>query len=162
MERGYPSDAAAAALAGVGFMQLPGRILFAPVTERLSGTVVVTGLFLIQSLAIAIFLCLPNYGGLVVFVILFGMSAGAGTPSRAALTAERYGAERYGSISGVQSLTINGIRASAPFAVSLLRERTGDYTAFLIAGIGLSLFAAFAVFLHDRKPFGNNVAAASL
>jgi cyanate permease len=156
IERGYSPEIAASALAGMGFMQIPGRILFAPVMERLSGRTVVTGLFFLQALAIVLFLLVPSFVGVVTFVMLFGMSAGAGTPSRAALTAERFGAARYGSISGVQSLTINGIRAAAPFCVSLLREETGSYTAFLLAGIVLSLFAAFCVFLHDRSPLANN------
>jgi predicted MFS family arabinose efflux permease len=153
IERGFSPAVAASALAGVGFMQIPGRILFAPLTERLSGRIVVTGIFLMQSFALSLFLFLPNTAGLVAFVMLFGMSAGAGTPSRAALTAERYGAERYGGISGVQSLTINGIRAAAPFCISLLREGTGSYNSFFVLGIGLSLLGAFCILLHDRKPF---------
>ncbi|MES2460065.1 MAG: MFS transporter [Armatimonadota bacterium] len=153
IERGFSPKIAASALAGVGFMQIPGRILFAPLTDRLSGRTVVAGLFIMQSFAIAVFFFAPNMAGLLAFVTLFGMSAGAGTPSRAALTVERYGAERYGSIAGVQSLTVNGIRAAAPFCVSLLREQSGGYNSFFVLGIVLSLLGTFCILLHDRRPF---------
>jgi cyanate permease len=152
-ERGFSPATGAFALAGVGFMQIPGRLLFAPLTARWPHTQVVVCLFLLQVVALLLFQILPGWFGLVPFVLLFGMAAGASTPSRATLLADRYGSSRYGSLSGVQSLGINGMRAAAPLSVSLLHDATGGYGWFLVVATLLSLAAVLGVARHDRRPF---------
>lgn len=152
-ERGFSPATGAFALAGVGFMQIPGRLLFAPLTVRWNHTQVVVCLFLLQVVALLLFQIVPGWFGLVPFVVLFGMAAGASTPSRATLLADRYGSSRYGSLSGVQSLGINGMRAVAPLSVSLLHDATGGYSWFLAAATVLSLAAVLAVARHGRYPF---------
>jgi MFS family permease len=151
-ERGFDPATSAAALAGIGFMQIPGRLLFAPLTVRWSHRQVVIGLFLVQTVALMLFQVLPGWFGLAPFVVLFGMAAGASTPSRATLLADRYGSACYGSLSGVQSLGINAMRAAAPLSVSLLHDGTGGYGVFLLCATALSLVAALGIY-RGTVPF---------
>jgi MFS family permease len=152
-ERGFSPVTGAFALASVGFMQIPGRLLFVPLTARWPPTQVVVCLFVLQVIALLLFQIVPGWFGLVPFVLLFGMAAGASTPSRATLLADRYGSSHYGSLSGVQSLGINGMRAAAPFSVSLLHGATGGYGWFLVCATVLSLAAVLGVAHHDRIEF---------
>ena len=67
----------------------------------------------------------------LVYVALFGAGSGTQTIMRAALLAERYGPEHYGSINGAQSLALTGARTLAPIGAGVLAGLIGGYTGLL-------------------------------
>jgi MFS family permease len=73
----------------------------------------------------------PTTTGALVYVALFGAGSGTQTIMRAALLAERYGSEHYGSINGAQSLALTGARTLAPIGAGVLAGLFGGYTALL-------------------------------
>ena len=136
LEQGYPTAFAATALAVLGGSQLPGRLVFAPLSERVSRRSVTAIMFALQLIALLMLLGLPTRAGVLSFAVLFGIGAGASSPGRAALVADLYGAHHYGSINGVLALLLTLARAAAPISASLVYSRVGSYAPLLaIAGL---------------------------
>ncbi len=150
LDRGQPPAFAAAAMAGVGLMALPGRLVFTPLGGRWPRAAVTASIFAAQALAMAALLGSGSTTAVWVFVALFGAGFGAITPARAALVAELYGASSYASISGVMALVLAAARAVAPLGASLL-ERAGGYGAVLLVVLAMSLASGVLTLLAGRS-----------
>lgn len=131
VERGESTGFAAFALALLGGSQLPGRVLFAPLGERLARRHATAALFGLQLIGLLVLLGWPSHGSILVFAALFGAGAGASSPARAALVADLYGARHYGRINGVLALLLTLARAAAPLGASALYASAGGYTPLL-------------------------------
>jgi MFS family permease len=149
--RGASPAAAGAALALIGLMQLPGRIVFEPMRRRLSArTLLVASLC---SQASGLLLLVAGKDGLAVglFACLFGTGAGLATLLRASMLAETYGVARYGRVGGVVSLFTTIGRAAGPIAASLVLAISGSYGAVL-TGLALALAVAAGIALLTASP----------
>jgi predicted MFS family arabinose efflux permease len=127
--RGIPLATAAFAAGGVGLMQLPGRLFYAPIRRRLSIFGSTATVLLVQALALAWLPMVRGRFGLAVFVIAFGMGNGAATLVRATGIAELFEPEVYGRIGGVMALFTAVARASGPIAAALAYQKLGSYGA---------------------------------
>ena len=83
--------------------------------------------------------------------MLFGSGAGASSPARAALLAQRYGFLHYGSISGVQTLVITLAKSVAPVGMGLLYGATGGYQLLLWTLLIVSLMSVGALFMGRHE-----------
>lgn len=151
LDRGQPPAFAAAAMAGVGLMALPGRLVFTPLGGRWPRAAVTAAIFTLQALATVALLGSGSTTAVWVFVALFGAGFGAITPARAALVAELYGPASYASISGVMALVLAGARAVAPLGASLLESAGGGYGAVLLAVLAMSLASGVLTLLAGRS-----------
>ena len=119
--------AGAAAIAGLlGAAQVPGRLLFAPLSRwRRARLSLLLG---VQALALVGIVATP--GLIVVPVALFGAANGMFTLERATLVAERFPAGEHGAVNGrIATLSLLA-RAAAPFAVALLAGAASFAVAF--------------------------------
>ena len=151
VERGYSASLAAAAIGWTGAMQLPGRVLFVPISARLGSRVMVAAVFVAQAFGIGQLPLLARVGTLVPFIVLQGAANGMATLARASSLAEIFGARNYGAISGAVALGANAARAVGPVGASLLLLGLGSYPAVFWA-LAASLVAAGAgVLLADTS-----------
>jgi MFS family permease len=127
--RGIPLSTAAAAAGGVGLMQLPGRLFYAPIRRRLSIFGSTATVLLVQACALAWLPMVRGRIGIAVFVVAFGMGNGAATLVRATGIAELFEPEVYGRVGGVMALFTAIARASGPIAAALAYQRLGSYGA---------------------------------
>ncbi|HET6900808.1 MAG TPA: MFS transporter, partial [Vicinamibacteria bacterium] len=127
--RGIPLATAAFAAGGVGLMQLPGRLFYAPIRRRLSIFGSTATVLLVQALALAWLPMVRGRTGLAVFVIAFGMGNGAATLVRATGIAELFEPEVYARIGGMMAFFTAVARASGPIAAALAYQRLGSYGA---------------------------------
>ncbi|MBZ0282887.1 MAG: MFS transporter [Anaerolineae bacterium] len=146
-EQGFSTAFAAAAVGLVGGSQIPGRLVFTPLGNRVSRRLLTAGLFVMQGVALLILIGMPTESGVILFAIIFGSGSGASSPARAALLAERYGAAHYGSISGVQTLVMTMARATAPVGMGALVVATGSYQPVLWALVFTSAGAVLAMLM---------------
>lgn len=144
LERGYAPTFVALAAGLVGLAALPGRVVFAPLTARLSLPRVTTLVFAARVLALLALLILPGTGGVWAFVLLFGAANGMTTLVRASLIAEVYGSAHYGAISGSVALVVSAAQATAPFVAGGAHVLTGGYTSVLWGLLGMALLALIA------------------
>ncbi|HLZ73170.1 MAG TPA: MFS transporter [Dehalococcoidia bacterium] len=153
-DHGYGKEFAANVTGLVGVMALPGRLVLTPLGDRLPRAWVACAIFLLQAFALLLLLLVQSGAGVIGFVVLFGAGFGAVTPARAALVAEFYGPDSYGSISGVLAFFLTGARAIAPVGAGILYDTTGSYTALLWLLTAASTAAAVAVLIAGSREQG--------
>ncbi len=145
--QGHPATFAALLAGAVGLMQLPGRLVFGPLSRRLSRRVLNAGALLLQGAAVLLLLGRPGALTLAVYVGVFGMVNGVLTLTRATAVADLFGAERYGSLSGLMAFWITLARAGAPTVVAVLFTQSGGRYApawALLAGTMVLAAMAYA------------------
>jgi predicted MFS family arabinose efflux permease len=150
--QGHPA-AYAAALAGlIGLMQLPGRLVFAPLGRWVPRHWLSAGVMALQGGALLLLVGQPSGARLVAFVVLFGMANGILTLARATSVAELYGPAHYGAISGVMSFWITLARAAGPTGVALIYTAAGQYAPawWLLAALSVAAGAAYVA--AERQP----------
>ena len=149
--RGASPAPAGGALALMGLMQLPGRIVFEPIRRHLPSRALLAGSLALQALGLLVLIAHTNRLAVVLFACLFGAGAGLSTLLRASMLAELYGIDRYGRISGVVSLFTTVGRAAGPVAASLALTVCGSYGPVL-AGLALALGIATVIALFPTSP----------
>jgi len=119
-ERGYSPTLAAAMIGWMGAMQLPARLVFAPIVRHFGHRVLTVAIFFFQALSLAQLALVSRLSTLAPMVVMLGAANGMATLARATTIAEVFGPRHYGAISGAVALGANDARAVAPFAASLL------------------------------------------
>ncbi len=149
--KGYSAAFAATVTGLIGGMQLPGRVLFAPLGRFLPARLMTVLVFLLQGTALSILLVVPGATGVLAFVVTFGMSNGMATLLRAARVAELFGPAAYGSIAGVMALWATLARAAAPVGAGTLYDLLGRYEP-IFWGLALGgLVAGLAAYLAETS-----------
>lgn len=125
---GFSAAFAATAAGAIGLFKLPGRVIFAPLADRLGHRRLSILVFLAHSAAIAVLAMSHSLAGIWLFVILFSAGNGSLTLMRASLVADVFGLRAYGTISGIMAFVSQAAMAAGPLIVSLLVAGWGGYT----------------------------------
>ena len=135
-DRGYALTVAAMMIGWMGAMQVPARIVFAPIAARFGHHAVTAAIFLAQAAALVQLALAASLPTLVPMVVMLGAANGMSTLARATTIAEIFGPRHYGSISGAVAIGANGARAIAPVGAALLQVALGGYERvfWLLAG----------------------------
>jgi MFS family permease len=142
----------AASLAGaIGLMQLPGRVLFAPLGRLLPRRWLTLGALAMQGVALLLLLGTPGVVPLIAFVTLFGMANGMLTLAQVASVADLYGSTHYGSVNGVMAFWITLAGAAAPTAIALLYSSIYHYELALGVMAAMTIVGTLAYFIAERE-----------
>lgn len=141
IESGIHSTRAAALSGMIGFMQVAGRLIFAPLDDRLSARVMVGGVFGVQVIAMMVLLLGTHIGWISLFIVLFGTSYGALTLARPSIVAQLYGAAHYGRINSVIAIFLTVAGTIAPVGAGWLFDRAGSYQPMVYIIIFLALLS---------------------
>lgn len=148
IDNGIDASAAAVASGAIGIMQVIGRVFFAPLDARLSGRVMVVGIFAMQAAAMGLLLLGSSLIAVGLFIVIFGMSVGAKTLARPSILAELFGSTHFGRISSVMAIFLTAAATVAPVGAGLLYDRFGGYDVvlwlMLILAVGAALVMVFA------------------
>jgi MFS family permease len=144
-DRGYSPTVAAVMIGWMGAMQLPARLVFAPIATRFGHHAVTGVLFFVQAVSLAQLALVTRLPTLVPMVVMLGAANGMATLARATIIVEIFGPRHYGSISGALALGGNGARAIAPVGAAFLMLALGGYervfwlltVALVVAGLGV-------------------------
>jgi MFS family permease len=158
---GYPVAYAAAAVGWIGAMQLPGRVLFVPITSWFGLRTVTASIFLVQGAAMALLAVVAHLPTLAPVIFLLGAANGMSTLARATVVADVFGRRHYGSVGGAIAMSANGARALGPVGASLLIAGLGGYEPVfwaLAGGLAIAgaavLLARFEVGAREREFVG--------
>jgi MFS family permease len=147
VDRGYSATIAASIIGWMGAMQVPGRMLFVPISLRLGARWMVAAVFFGQAVGLVQLPFIALIRTTLPFIVIMGASNGMSTLSRATSLARIFGARHYGAISGAVALGANGARALGPVGASLLLLGLGAYpSVFWVLATSLVL-ASLAVLL---------------
>ncbi len=150
--RGYSPTIAATVIGWMGAMQLPGRVLFVPISARLGAQVMVAAVFLAQALGIGQLPLLGLIGTVLPFILLQGAANGMATLARATSLAEIFGTRHYGAIAGAVALAANSARAIGPVGASLLWVGLGSYPSVFWLLAASLIMAAVALLISRAEP----------
>jgi hypothetical protein len=145
VDGGYTATLAAVIIGWMGAMQVPGRMLFVPISVRLGARWMVAAVFFGQALGLGQLPFITQIGTALPFIVLMGASNGMSTLSRATSLAQIFGARHYGAISGAVALGANGARAIGPVGASLLLLGLGSYPAVFWALAASLVLVSLAV-----------------
>lgn len=145
--RGYSPTIAATVIGWMGAVQLPGRLLFVPISARLGARVMVAAVFVAQALGIGQLPLLGVIGTLIPFILLQGAANGMATLARATSLVQLFGARHCSAIVGAGALGANGAQAIGP---------VGSYPAVFWL-LAVSLVMAAAVLLASGARPANSV-----
>ena len=150
INRGFtPADAALAA-GSLGLLQVFGRLVFAPASERLPLSLLATVTYGLRIVAIAALLLHTGPWGVAVFVVTFGLSNGASTLARAGLVAERFGTASFGAINGSMTTIVALARPLGPWLLGVAFAASGGYASGLWGLLLVAVFATWAVHQSGR------------
>ena len=144
LDAGYGASFAALMAGLVGAMAVVGRILITATTRLLPRGTATAAVLGLQSLGIVVLSVWPATPGVVVFVALFGATAGALVIVRAGLIADYFGRRSYGEIAGLIAMGATLARSGGPVLAGLLYGLSGSYA---IPFRGLAVATAVAALL---------------
>jgi MFS family permease len=123
--RGHSLKFASFVLALMGAAQVPGRLLFAPLTRFVSERALAPAVFAAQAIGL---ICLASAGrsttSAIVFALLFGAGGGVATLVRSLVVAEWFGLARFGAVSGRIAMFGQFSRAAGPIVVASVAALT--------------------------------------
>jgi predicted MFS family arabinose efflux permease len=151
LERGHSPAFAAFSIGLIGISQIPGRLLFAPLAERLPQPWGTVALFALIAVGIGMIVGVDATAAVIAGLILLGMGNGMATLARATAIADRYGAAAYGTIASVAAATTIGARAAAPVAAAAYAAVVG-YGTLLVTLAAIAVLAALLAFVSERGP----------
>jgi len=149
-DHSYSATVAAAIIGWMGAMQVPGRLLFVPISARLGARWMVASVFFGQALGLAQLPLITQIGTAFPFIVVMGASNGMSTLSRATSLAQIFGPRHYGAISGAVALGANGARAVGPVGASLLLVALGAYPSVFWVLTGTLVLASLAVLIAGQ------------
>jgi MFS family permease len=152
--QGYPASFAALTVSVLGGSQIPGRLIFGPLSSRISLRLVTALLFTLMTAGLLILLAAPMPRLILLGAALYGMGSGASSPARAALVGEFYGIANYGAINGIMALVQTLVRSGAPLAMGFLYTWTGGYTTVFWVLILCAATAVGAVLAARKSSLG--------
>jgi hypothetical protein len=134
----------------IGVSQIPGRLLFAPVAERLPAPWGTVALFVLIAAGIGLIVGVDATAAVIAGLILLGIGNGMATLARATVIADRYGAAAYGTIASVAASATIGARAAAPVAAAAYAAVVG-YSALLVTLGAVAVLAAALAYAAERR-----------
>jgi MFS family permease len=129
-----------------------GRLVVTALRGRLPQHRATAIVFAGQAVAMVVLLTTKGIGGLVLFVVLFGLGFGLEALLRGTLVAEYYGTTNYPRINGVLGAFVIGARAAGPLLAGIAGTAFGGYQlVFLVAAALCAASAATLVLAHRAQ-----------
>jgi cyanate permease len=149
-DRGYSLTTAAFAAGSVGVFQVGGRLVVVALRGRVPQHRATAVVFVGQAVAMVLLLSTNGIGGLVLFVMLFGLGFGLEALLRGTLVVDYYGPATYPNINGVLGAFVVGARAVGPLLAGIAGTAFGGYGLVFIGGAALCTASAATLMLAER------------
>ena len=141
----------AAFLGGLrSFSQIPGRLTLSPLVEKFG---ISKSLYILYIVSLAGLGTLYFAGPLVLcllFVFLTGAGFGAMLPLHGILTADVYGSEKIGSLTGIQHIAVNIASAAGPMLMGLSVDFSNNYEIAISVLIVIQILLIITFFFQQR------------
>lgn len=143
--RGFDERSVANAIALTGIVSLPARLLLPALSERVSGSAMLSVCLAMLGLSAWIASVAGAWWQVWVYVAVYGTVFGAVYPLRALVTSERFGGPYFGRIIGLQTLFVAPARALGPVVIGAIGTSPAAYeTGFRISAAVLVVMAALS------------------
>jgi len=151
LDRQYSQSDAAVIISTVLGVSIAGRLLMGWLADRTPRKYVMLLIYLLVAGSIPLLLAGGTGTGMYVFAVVFGLGLGGEYMIIPLMAAELFGVAVLGRVMGIV-LTADGVaEATAPFLVSILRDRNGTYDGAFLILVGAALVGALAIALLPRR-----------
>ncbi|HKW77577.1 MAG TPA: MFS transporter, partial [Candidatus Limnocylindria bacterium] len=149
--RGVDASTAANVAGLVGLASLPGRLTFNVLSDRLRVQTLFALGQAVLAVGVIVLALADSVPLLVLYVLVYGGSYGAGAPLIASVRAEHFGRRAFAAIGAAQGVPALAGAAVGPIAAGWIYDRFGTYEpAFILVAV-LYLVSAAAMIL-TRSP----------
>src|SRR5690606_25463840 len=137
------------ALSTTALGSIIARLIVGQFADTVDKRWLTTGIFVVQGLAVLGVLAIDNAVATYVLILVFGFTIGNVYMMQSLLVAEIFGVVSFGAIFGLITLAAQAGSGLGPFAVGVLEDATGSYTASFVV-TSIVTFVAGAVVLLAR------------
>ena len=150
LDRQYSQRDAAAIISLVLTVSIAGRMLMGWLADRAPRKYVMLHIYLLVAASIPLLLVSGSRPAMYMFAVVFGLGLGGEYMIIPLMAGELFGIEVLGRVMGIV-LTADGVaEATAPFLVSVLRDRNGTYDVAFFALVGAAVVGAAAIAVLPR------------
>ena len=163
LDRQYSQRDAAAIISLVLTVSIAGRMLMGWLADRAPRKYVMLLIYVLVAASIPLLLVSGSRPAMYMFAVVFGLGLGGEYMIIPLMAGELFGVQVLGRVMGIV-LTADGVaEATAPFLVSVLRDRNGTYDVAFFALVGAAVVGAAAIAVLPRhQPPGRAVPAPML
>jgi sugar phosphate permease len=152
LDRHYSQSDSASIISLILTVSIAGRLLMGWLADRAPRKYVMLLIYLLVAASIPLLLVSGSGTAMYVFAVVFGLGLGGEYMIIPLMAAELFGVRVLGRVMGIV-LTADGIaEATAPFLVSVLRDRNGSYDVAFFTLVAAALAGAAAIALLPRHP----------
>jgi sugar phosphate permease len=150
LDRQYSQRDAAAIISLVLTVSIAGRMLMGWLADRAPRKYVMLLIYLLVAASIPLLLVSGSRPAMYMFAVVFGLGLGGEYMIIPLMAGELFGVQVLGRVMGIV-LTADGVaEATAPFLVSVLRDRNGTYDVAFFALVGAAVVGAAAIAVLPR------------
>ena len=150
LDRQYSQRDAAAIISLVLTVSIAGRMLMGWLADRAPRKYVMLLIYVLVAASIPLLLVSGSRPAMYMFAVVFGLGLGGEYMIIPLMAGELFGVQVLGRVMGIV-LTADGVaEATAPFLVSVLRDRNGTYDVAFFALVGAAVVGAAAIAVLPR------------
>lgn len=158
---GIDAGFAVTAIALIGFFNIIGSLASGVIGQKYSKPIFLTLIYIGRSIAVTLFLLLPQTGtSVVVFAVVMGLLWLSTVPPTNALVAIMFGTRYLGMLGGIVFFSHQVGSFLGVWLGGYLRDVYGSYDAVWWLGVALGLFAAAVHWPIREAPVARSIAAA--
>jgi sugar phosphate permease len=151
LDRQYSQRDAAAIISLVLTISIAGRMLMGWLADRAPRKYVMLIIYLLVAGSIPLLLVSGSRPAMYMFAVVFGLGLGGEYMIIPLMAGELFGVQVLGRVMGIV-LTADGVaEATAPFLVSVLRDRNGTYDVAFFTLVGAAAVGAAAIAVLPRQ-----------
>ena len=150
LDRQYSQRDAAGIISLVLTVSIAGRMLMGWLADRAPRKYVMLLIYVLVAASIPLLLVSGSRPAMYMFAVVFGLGLGGEYMIIPLMAGELFGVQVLGRVMGIV-LTADGVaEATAPFLVSVLRDRNGTYDVAFFALVGAAVVGASAIAVLPR------------
>lgn len=156
-DRGVAPEVAGLILGLVAGMGILGKIASGHLADRVPPHRVLTGVFLMEAVGLAVLISTDSAIGIAAFVLIFGYSMGAVVALQPLVVVYYFGLSSVATILGAMTAFSSVFMAVGPVFAGFMHDLLGSYTLAYLVFISVDCVAALLVVLIGPRPLGNGV-----
>ena len=154
-EEGFSASQAAFGILFYGVLSGASRPLWGLVGERIAPRLLMAGSTMFTGVSIVVFVNVTNIAQVTIYMAIAGVSMGGYLILQSLLTANYFGRQHLGAITGMMRPAAMIISASGPLLVGLLYDLNANYTYAFLAAAAAWFIAGFFVLLAKPPRFAS-------
>lgn len=150
VDKGYSKDTASMLLVVYGVMNVPGRLVLGPLSDRINSKMVLGMTVALIPVALLTLVWADSLWQILLFLVIYAVAMGGSATTAFAVRSEYFGRKAFATISGFTATFQGGFSAVATGSAGRIHDATGEYDAVIYVFAALGAIGAAVIFLARR------------